>query len=139
MIKKLLLIDDDQLTSYLIKKLIGGIGEVKEFQIKENGLEGLEYLAELRYNQQSFPDVILLDIDMPVMNGFEFAEIYENIYWNKYPGTKLIMVTSSKRKPDFEKCLSYKCVVDCIYKPLTPEKIEQLVFDRYHQNKIQQV
>lgn len=139
MIKKLLLIDDDELTSYLIKKLINGIGEVKEFQIKENGLEGLEYLAELRYNQESFPDVILLDIDMPVMNGYEFAEIYENTYWNKYPGTKLIMVTSSKRKLDFEKCLSYKCVLDCIYKPLTPEKIEQFVFDKYHQNQIQQV
>ncbi len=122
MINKLLLIDDDELTSYLVKKLIGSVGNVKEIVIKENGLEGLEYLAELKAHNSVFPEVILVDIDMPIMNGFEFVEAYENQYVNN-GGTRLIMITSSKRQLDFDKCLSYSSVLNCIYKPLTREKI----------------
>ncbi len=126
MINKLLLIDDDELTSYLVKKLIGSVGNVKEIVIKENGLEGLEYLAELKAHNSVFPEVILVDIDMPIMNGFEFVEAYENQYVNN-GGTRLIMITSSKRQLDFDKCLSYSSVLNCIYKPLTREKIAAIL------------
>lgn len=126
MINRLLLIDDDELTSYLVKKLIGSVGDVKEVVIKENGLEGLEYLAELKAHKSKFPEVILVDIDMPVMNGFEFVEEYENQYHNN-GHTRLIMITSSKRQLDFDKCLSYSSVLNCIYKPLTREKIAAIL------------
>jgi CheY-like chemotaxis protein len=138
MINKLLLIDDDELTSYLIKKLVKGIGEVEDFQIRDNGIEGLDYLNKLHAKGQSFPELILLDIDMPVMNGYEFAENYENNYWHSHPETRIVMVTSSKRKLDFEKCLSYECVSDCIYKPLTREKMEHLLLGNIYHNQMKQ-
>lgn len=137
MINKLLLIDDDELTSYLLQKLIKGVRKVKEFVIKENGLEAFEYLEGLKSKEESFPDVILLDIDMPVMNGFEFVELYEKHYWRKYMDLKLVMITSSTRKMDFERSLSFQSVSDCIYKPISREKMNYILGEAYtlHANK----
>jgi len=138
MINKLLLIDDDELTTYLLQKLIKGVREVKEFVIKENGLEAFEYLEGLSRKGESFPNIILLDIDMPVMNGFEFVELYEKRYWRKHMELKLVMITSSKRKMDFERSLSFQSVSDCIYKPISREKMEYILGEAYslHVNKL---
>ncbi|MGK7393591.1 MAG: response regulator [Candidatus Cyclobacteriaceae bacterium M3_2C_046] len=128
MLKKLLLVDDDDLTSFLIGKLIKGNDSIDSFEAKENGYDALEYLKQLeKSNYQSFPEILLVDIDMPVMNGYEFVEAYENHFWKKFPNTKILMVTSSKRKLDFERCLSYKSVTNCIYKPLTKEILSDIV------------
>lgn len=123
MVESVLLIDDDELTSFLIMRLLQNKLQIKDVMVKENGQEALSYLGSLQHNGNSFPGVILVDIDMPVMDGYAFIERYEKHYWKNHPLTPVLMITSSKRKMDIEKSLSYPSVRDCIFKPLTKEKL----------------
>jgi len=125
MINKMLVIDDDELTTYLVKKMVRSSNLVNDLLTKENGQEAIEYLHSLE-NKDEFPDVIIVDIDMPVMDGYEFVDAYQNAFWKKYPNTHIMMFTSSKRKSDLEKSLSYECVSECVNKPMTQEMLSQI-------------
>jgi len=114
---KLLLIDDDEIASFLVGKLVKKNPVIDEFVVQENGLDAMNYLHSLDDNDL-FPSVILVDLDMPVMDGYEFLHLYQKTFWKKHPKTKVVMVTSSRRKVDWEKALEYKCVEDCLYKPI---------------------
>ena len=72
------------------------------------------------------PDVILLDINMPVMDGFEFLEEFEkNTDCNKH--TKVFMLTSSTQDEDRINSLKYSCVNGYFDKPLTIEHINEII------------
>ncbi len=121
---KLLLIDDDEIASFLVGKLAKKNPLIDGFVVQENGLDAINYLHSLQ--KIEFPSVILVDLDMPVMNGYEFLQFYQNTFWEKYPHTKVIMVTSSLRRLDWEKALEYKCLEDCIYKPIDQDFLTEI-------------
>lgn len=118
MINTLLIIDDDQdviiYTEYLIKK----IGMVENFVSASNGEEGLEYLKN-----NPPPDLILLDINMPRMNGWEFIEEYKKLNLSK---PILISLLTVSINPD-DKRRAEGMNIQFISKPLTPEKLESLI------------
>ncbi len=125
MINRLLLIDDDEIASFLIGKLVKKSQGINEFVVLENGKEAVDYLSSLR-DDDDFPEIIFVDLDMPVLNGYEFLEIYQKEFWPDHPATQVIMVTSSSRKLDCNKAMQYDCLVDFIFKPVTKEYIEEL-------------
>lgn len=125
MINRLLLIDDDEIASFLIGKLVKKSQSINEFVVRENGKEAVDYLSSLR-DDDDFPEIIFVDLDMPVLNGYEFLEIYQKEFWPDHPATQVIMVTSSSRKLDWNKAMQYDCLVDFIFKPVTKEYIEEL-------------
>ncbi len=86
-------------------------------EIALNGKEGLSKVAG------NGPDLIFLDINMPVMNGFEFlAEVQKE---KLCPNAKIVMLSSSINPSDKQKSESFPQVIDYIIKPLTTEKIMQ--------------
>ena len=125
MIKKLLLIDDDEIASFLVGKLIKKSQVVNEFIVRENGKDAIDFLRTLE-NEEDFPDLIFVDLDMPVLNGYEFLALYQSEFWTQYPDTRVIMLTSSQRKLDWNKAMQFDCLVDFIFKPVTREYLEQL-------------
>ena len=125
MIKKLLIVEDDNLTSYLMKKLIKKNAVAEEVVVKENGYEALDYLKHLPASD-FFPNVIIIDIDMPVMDGYEFVANYEKQFWRDNSNTYLLMATSSKRKIDYERSIKNPCVNECVFKPITKDILLQL-------------
>ncbi|HYG39125.1 MAG TPA: response regulator [Cytophagales bacterium] len=125
-VRKLLLLDDDELSNLLIGSIIEDVRAIKNYKIENNGWNALEYLKECDL-KNNFPDLMLVDLKMPEMDGFDFIERYEAAYWKKYPKTKVMILTSSRLEKDKEKAMVFKSVCRFIYKPLTEEKLMEIV------------
>lgn len=121
MIKSILIIDDSIADHFLYKEVIHTHdADIEVFQAYD-GHEGIEMLEE----QGIKPDLILLDINMPGMNGFEFLETFETK--DNLPQSVIIMLTSSGLQEDREKASGYDSVKDYILKPLRLADMDELL------------
>lgn len=124
---RVLIIDDDPILIMVCTRLmkITGFSEVV-FAAKE-GREGLDFLFEQAQTApDDFPDVILLDINMPVLNGWEFLE--ELIpQLDKFPNDlPVFMLSSTIDQADFDKAKTYSIVKGFYSKPLTKENLSEI-------------
>jgi len=117
-----LVVDDDAVFSLLTTKFLEKIHFDKNLQKFKNGLEAFTFL-ENHYNQQD-DFVVLLDIEMPVMNGWEFLKAIQKKVYSR--NTFVYMVTASVEEEDKEKAGSYKLVRGYESKPLTADKLERI-------------
>jgi len=130
MIKNILLIDDDTISNFVTEHIIENYNKNIKVRIAENGYTGKKILTdETDYCCQ----IIFLDINMPIMNGFEFLDWYENEYKNETKA-RIVLVSSSSRKEDMEKAFSYKSVVNYIEKPIKEDILKKLEFIISQQN-----
>lgn len=117
--RKILIIDDDPLTNkfneMIIRKLHPEIG-VKTLL---SGKEGIDYFKETGNEP---PQLILLDLNMPVMNGWEFMDEFINMGYE----IKIALVTSSDDPNDVKKAGQYNLVEDYLVKPLSKENLSEL-------------
>lgn len=131
MINKVFCIDDDQITLVLCDMVIKKSGFANEVITAKNGKEGLAWFsAYFSKNsvepKQEPPQVIFLDLNMPVMNGWDFLEDYLMKYTERLPETKVVILSSTVNPEDFLRANRYDIVIDFINKPLTPEGLEEL-------------
>jgi CheY-like chemotaxis protein len=117
----LLVIDDDDINIFIIKKIVEKTGYNVEMTAKTNGKLAIEYLKE----KAAFPDLILIDINMPILNGWEFIEAYEELGTNHK--VDMYMLSSSVYENDIEKAKSYKTVKGFISKPLSIDRLIELL------------
>ena len=78
-LKLILLVDDDEATNFLHKIMINDAGCAQGIHVAKNGKEAIEYLTNAIEGKYPQPDLIFLDINMPVMNGWEFLDEFEQI------------------------------------------------------------
>ena len=119
---KLLLIDDDEITNFAAGVILSRVERIESYEIKDSGWEALEFLRNCQENNR-FPDLIFVDLNMPEMDGFEFIERYEAIFWSHHQTTRINVLSSSVSEKDRQKSLSYSCVSEYTYKPLTEQKL----------------
>jgi CheY-like chemotaxis protein len=81
--KRVLIIDDDKQLNLINQKILTASGMVSELHIVNNGKEGLEYLSTRSKKSYPLPDIIVLDLHMPVMDGFQFIDAYNAL---TFPG-----------------------------------------------------
>lgn len=133
-IDKVLLIEDDPSSVYLSKYQIEEAGLTEEIIVKENGREALAYLEKeiIHKGESSDKFLILLDLQMPDMNGFEFLKEFEKKYF-KYniPIVILTYATSAEDIIQLRGIGNYYT----LSKPLTEESILNIQH-RYFRNKI---
>lgn len=123
-VNKFFLIDDDTMSNYIDTKLIQNAmfaQEVKVFNYANIALDELKRLLSIIPIE--FPDIILLDIHMPYMNGWQFLEEYQMLPKSVLKKCKLFMFSSSVNPNDIEKSKTYKVVKGFISKPLTSDKL----------------
>ena len=122
-----LLVDDDAIYQFVSRKTLEATGHSDKITICSNGEEACQFLEENMHNVNELPDVILLDVNMPVMNGWEFLEAYQSIKPNLSKEIHVYLVTSSMNDQDKEFSKRYNCVEDYLVKPLNKEKVSQLL------------
>lgn len=93
----------------------------------KNGQEAINYISKSLTEKETLPDVIFLDINMPVMNGWEFLEAYEKLGSKIKKKSKLYVVSSSIDSNDKAKAKKYKTVTDYIIKPVSIDQLKQLL------------
>ncbi len=122
-VKTLGIVDDDKIYTFLIKKTIEQTNLVDMVKIFDNGLNALNFLKKNADNPDSLPEIILLDLSMPVLDGWGFLEEY--IPLSPKLGRKItIYVVSSSISPyDVAKAKSISSVTDFIIKPISKEKL----------------
>lgn len=111
MVKKLnsiLLIDDDVDCNFFHQRLIHKMDCVENIYIAKNGKEAIELLNKEDNGKYLNPDIIFLDINMPIMNGWEFIEEYKNLKEEQKAKVVLMMLTTSLNESDIEKAKKYK-------------------------------
>ncbi|MBX9853200.1 MAG: response regulator [Cytophagaceae bacterium] len=124
-IHRVLLIDDDEVTNFLNSKVIEKAGIAKNISVATNGRKALDIIGEICASENACPELIFLDLNMPVMNGFEFLDKYERMEFSNKHKIKIIVLTSSSNPEDMRKIkernLSY------FIKPLSEEKIMEIL------------
>lgn len=120
------LIDDDTTSNFLNENLIKNIGLIKTIKTFNYANIALNELKRSLENSIDFPDVILLDINMPYMNGWEFLEEFQQFPKEVLDKCKLFMFSSSVDVADVEKSKTYDVVSGFIHKPLTIPKLHGL-------------
>lgn len=120
----LLVIDDDDINIFIIKKIVEKTGFSVNMVAKTNGQLAIDYLQEVAEDSASFPHLMLIDINMPVLNGWEFIEAYEKMDITK--SVDMYMLSSSVYENDIEKAKTYKVVKGFISKPLSIDRLIEL-------------
>lgn len=121
------LIDDDSINNYINARLIKRIGISEELAISLNGKEALSYLKKLIAENKKCPSLILLDINMPVMDGFEFVEAFQKLNFNNKQEVVIVMLTTSENSKDIERVKENPKIADFLNKPLTEDKIAKVL------------
>jgi CheY-like chemotaxis protein len=124
--KKVLLIDDDKINNFLSSLIIKKTKKGEVAKECFNGKEGLEYLKSLKdMPDMQVPDIIFLDLNMPVLDGWQFLQEYINSdFPNKIP---VYILTSSNYQADMEKSKDFDVVKGYIVKPLKKDVVEEIL------------
>ena len=119
-IKNILVIDDGEAEQFLCKIVIEEVNPLIQVLQALDGRQALNIIQELK----KLPDIILLDINMPGMGGFEFLKAYESIGGSS---CFVVVLTSSAQQQDKEMTQAYNCVKAYVEKPLTKDSMLELI------------
>lgn len=114
------LIDDDRIYQFTAKRIIELVDPLQKVLVFSNGKEAIDFFTQQPL-QEELPDLIFLDINMPVMNGWEFLEAYHTVKNVLDKQISIYMVSSSVDEKDKIKSKNFDSVKDFIVKPIDKE------------------
>jgi CheY-like chemotaxis protein len=120
-----LIIDDDPINNYLCEKILEHSEIVKKVTTFDDPIAAFEFL-NYSIENQDFPDLILLDLNMPNLDGWAFLEKYKTLPIEKILETKLCILTSSVDHKNQEKAQQYESISGFFQKPLKIEYIKKI-------------
>ena len=133
-VNSILIIDDDPLFLLLVKKTIMKYELAKNISAFSNGLEAFDALKQSINDPSALPDIILLDINMPIMDGWEFLEEFLPFLEKTTKKISIYIATSSIAEDDKRKAKTYPTIKDYLLKP-----IDQPILNRIIEAHLQQL
>ncbi|SHF75058.1 CheY chemotaxis protein or a CheY-like REC (receiver) domain [Flavobacterium segetis] len=136
MLNQILCIDDDLITLMLCKKVISRALFSEEIITLQNGEQAVEFFDKIKEAFKngeiiSPPQLIFLDLNMPVMGGWEFLDYFNNSQFSNFDKIKVVILSSTVDPKELERSKKYPMVIDFLPKPITKAVLE------YLQNKLE--
>ncbi|WP_045801531.1 response regulator [Flagellimonas lutaonensis] len=126
-IKCACVIDDDPICTYWTKKMMDELMFSEDTLIYENGQDALEGLKNIIDRGEQLPEVILLDLNMPIMDGWDFLEDFVKLPNHSKGNVHVYIVSSSVAQQDLERAKKFDVVNNYILKPLTHKELTQIL------------
>jgi len=123
------IIDDDPISVFGIKKSMRDLDFCDNIIVYTNGQEALEGLTKTTQEGKKLPSIILLDINMPIMDGWEFLEDFVKIPNSNTDEVTIFVISSSIDPRDFLKAKSFSVVNNYIIKPIFKKDLVKLLSD----------
>ncbi|WP_246070140.1 response regulator [Mangrovivirga cuniculi] len=121
-----MLVDDNDTDNFISKRIIEITGFAKNVEIKNSGKSALEYIEQNKDNPEKLPNIIFLDINMPIVDGFVFLYEFEKFAEIVKDKCKVIILSSSDNKRDIDKIVNNDHVIKFITKPLTENALQEI-------------
>jgi len=100
----ILLVDDDHVCTQIFLLAVADLNIFNKIVTEQESTEALEYLKNIKNNNDSFPNIIFVDINMPIMNGYKFLEEYNKTCFNE----NTLIIFFSSYKPELDKLSEQK-------------------------------
>jgi CheY-like chemotaxis protein len=123
----ILLIDDDAATNFYHKLIISKSGIAASMHVAHHGKEAIDYLISAQNGKESMPDLIFLDINMPIMDGWEFLEQYKLLPADIREKITLVLLSASMNPGDAVRAKTFPEIAEFKNKPLTEEMVQDMV------------
>ena len=124
------LIDDNEVDNLINQKLMKSSNFAKFIYTYTSGKSALEFFKNIDKNEdfprELIPELILLDINMPIMNGFSFLESFQKLSPNITNNTKIVLLTSSVNPQDIQRADESDFIIEYISKPLNKDKLKHV-------------
>jgi len=124
---RVFIIDDDPIHQRIAQIMISKHNLFDEYFSYTEAQKALDFLQENKKNGETLPDVILLDLNMPVIDGWDFLETFETLVKEFEKNIRVFIVSSSVDEKDVLRSKSYVAVKGFISKPLSPDIIRSII------------
>lgn len=124
-----MLIDDSEIDNFINQKMVEGCNFAERIYVHTSSKSALEFLMNFErahLPNELIPEIIFLDINMPIMDGFQFAEEFQKIAPNVYSKVKIVFLTSSLNPVDQKRAMSVRGVYSFLNKPLGKDHLDKL-------------
>jgi len=128
MMKRVLLVDDDKICNFIAESTLNRMGVAKEVHSALNGQEALDLFNGYFQGDVAVPDIIFLDLNMPIMDGFQFIDAFKKLDFPKKENILIVILTSSMNPQDIQQAKSLG-IDHYMAKPINEEKIMTLLKD----------
>lgn len=119
-------IDDDSTYIYSVSRILKASEVFKNYVVFKNGFEAMEYFKTVLKDVEKIPDILFLDINMPMMDGWHFLEEFAEIKPQMAKVVTIYMVSSSVLQQDMDRARSLSDVTGYIVKPINVEQFEKI-------------
>lgn len=126
-LNNLFLIDDDDTFVFLTKRIIQSTNIANQIKVFSNGKDAIDFLYEVADKKDLLPEVIFLDLSMPILDGWGFLEEFVRLKPKLGKKITIYIVSSSVSPHDLERAKNISVVSDFIIKPLTREKLLEVI------------
>ena len=124
---QILIIDDNDIDAFILERIIDRSAFCGEVISKHWAQEAIDFLQENDHIHGKIPSLIFLDINMPVMNGFEFLEAFAQLSDAVKLRSKVVMISTSNHLQDRQKALNNPYVHDYLVKPADPALVDKVM------------
>ena len=126
MYRSAMIIDDSKLERFLTERIMANCGFAGQVESFNSGAEGLAHLHSLEGNLEEFPEILFLDIHMPVMSGFDFLEKFLEFSEEIKEHCKIIIISSTDAPEDHARMKTFPIIYKFLPKPLSEKMLDSV-------------
>lgn len=126
--KNVLLVDDDAVMNFVNTRTLERMGIANRIHTALNGKEAIDLFNDYYSGKTALPDLVLLDLNMPVMDGFQFIELFQKLKIPQSEHVKIVIVSSSRDSKDIQRAKALG-IEHFLLKPVNDEHIRSVLVD----------